>query len=668
VFRGGTVVDGTGKKPFVGDVAVKGGNILAVGPGLSVRAAREVDATGKHVMPGWTDVHTHLDVQCMWDPLLSPSGPSGVTTVVVGNCGVGAAPCRKNGRDFMISTLSAVEDIPGDVIRAGAKWQVDGKDWESFPEYLNCLETLNLACDIAAIIPHSCVRSYILGPERANQTDRPKGPWTHPLTGQEKQAIAACVKEAVEAGAVGFSLNRWWEHRDSQGVLMAGTLADADEIVLCAKAMAEAGGGTFQMHNDFKSYDDIPEDQMDAQLRKEHMRREWAWIRFISKEYGLTVNWLSGADRIPQLDKAIQAGYNIVCQTLVRPQSLIMNWQSRTHPFDSTKAFREIKKHLPVSEWYARLSDPAMRAEIISQLESRCKQDSRTGRILNQLWGPDSFRWASFYPMQEDWDYEPTPDRSIRSVAAAGGRSVLEVSYDAMMREGGKGVIWQAQTEGEVRHHYDFIRRSLLHPKIVPGISDAGAHLAIFQDGVTPTSMISFWARDRKQGLQLPLEFCVQKQARDTAYLYGLYDRGTLEVGKKADINMVDMRALKIHLPEPVNDLPTGAYRWKQEVSGYDMTVVSGVVTFESGLHTGALPGRLVRNPRRGQRPAAALPDVPAAFVGYRSGQASGAGQTTTDAVLESALAASGGASRMSTISLALEEEKKKEEQLASKL
>jgi len=294
VFRNGTVVNGTGSPAFVGDVAIKGGEIHAVGPNLKVTGTREVDVTGKHIMPGWTDIHTHLDVQCMWDPLLSPSGPGGVTTVVMGSCGVGAAPTRKGGRDFMINTLSAVEDIPGEVIREGAKWTVDGKDWESFPEYLKCLEGLSTVCDIATMVPHSCVRGYVLGPELANLSDKPGGPWTHPLTRKDKEAIAACVKESVEAGALGFSITRWWEHRDADGVLCAGTLADADELVLCAKAVAEGGGCMFQMHNDFKSYDDIPEDKMDMGLRKEHFKREWAWMRFIAKEYGLTVNWLGG--------------------------------------------------------------------------------------------------------------------------------------------------------------------------------------------------------------------------------------------------------------------------------------------------------------------------------------------------------------------------------------
>jgi len=659
ILKGGTVVDGNGGAPFVGDVAIKDGNIIAVGANLTIEGARIVNVAGKHVMPGWVDIHTHLDMQCMWDPLLSPSGPSGVTTVVMGSCGVGAAPTRKVGREFMIKTLSAVEDIPAEVIRKGAKWTVGGKDWETFAEYLQCLDTVEKVCDVGTIVPHSCVRNYVLGPDRANLSDRPGGPWTHPLSQADKEAIAACVKESVAAGALGFSTTRWWEHRDNEGILCAGSLADADELILCARAVAEAGSHLFQMHGDFKSYDDVPEDRMDDNLRKEHFEREWSWMRFISKEYGLTVTWL-GTGGEDHLRDHVAQGYKFVCQTLVRPQSLIMNWKSRTHPFEASATFRKIKKDLPSSEWCAELLKLDTRKRIIQEMEDLCKKNSKMGRLFNQFWGPDSFRWANFYPMLPGWDYEPAPDQSIKELAASSGKSAFEVSYDTMMQHGGNGVIWQAQSEN-VTGFYNFLHWRLQQSYYIPGISDAGAHLAIFQDGTSPTSMISFWARDRTRGPKLPLELCVQKQARDTAYLYGLTDRGTLEPGKKADLNVVDMNFLQIHQPEPTNDLPLGAVRWNQCVTGYDMTIVSGVVTFENGKHTGAFPGRIVRKPFTGSEPTN-LPGVPPQFKGYRGGGASAEG-TTAEAILQNALNAEGGASRMSTISLAMEKETQQQEQ-----
>jgi N-acyl-D-amino-acid deacylase len=313
---GGTIVDGTGKPAFVGDVAVSGGQIVAIGPALqrssssssspssspssaaaageAYNAARVIDAAGRYVLPGWTDIHTHYDTQCMWDPLLTPSGPSGVTTVVMGNCGVGAAPARREGREFMMNILSVVEDIPVDVMREGVQWEVQGQEWESFPEWLDALDKLPYAVDVAAMVAHSAVRPFVLGTERCNLSDRKGGPMDHPLTQAEKQAVADCVAEAVAAGAVGFSTSRFTGHRDSAGQLAPASLADADELILIAKAVAEVGGCAIEMVNDFSSYDDIPLNQLDPTLRREHFERELAWITFVAREYGLPVNWLDG--------------------------------------------------------------------------------------------------------------------------------------------------------------------------------------------------------------------------------------------------------------------------------------------------------------------------------------------------------------------------------------
>lgn len=247
VIRNGTVVDGNGGAPFVADVAITAGKISALGPGLSIQGAKEIDASGKHVLPGWTDVHSHFDVQCMWDPLLSPSAGNGVTTVVMGNCGVGAAPCRKEDRDFMVHLLEGVEDIPAESIDAGTKWVVDGMEWESYPEYLDALDKLSYAIDLCSLVSHGQVRQWVLGHARCNLADKPGGPLAAPLTQQEKEEMAAVVKEAVQAGAIGFSTNRFGGHRDTSGVLVPGTLADADELIMIGKAVAEAGGGMFEM-------------------------------------------------------------------------------------------------------------------------------------------------------------------------------------------------------------------------------------------------------------------------------------------------------------------------------------------------------------------------------------------------------------------------------------
>jgi N-acyl-D-aspartate/D-glutamate deacylase len=678
VIRNGTVVDGNGGPAFVGDVAIKDGKIAAVGPSLDVVGLEEIDAAGRHVMPGWTDVHTHYDAQCMWDPLLSPSGPAGVTTVITGNCGVGCAPTRATeaDREFMIGMLGAIEDIPAEVLRQGTKWDVDGeKDWESFPEYLNALEKLHFAVDIACLVPHACVRPYVLGPERADELDRPGAPVANPLTQQEKEAIAECVREAVAAGAIGFSTNRFRDHRDARGILAPGTLASADEVVMCAKACAEAGAKMFDMHSDFVGYDDIQPQKMDPELRKEHYEREWSWIHYIAKEYGLTVQWLGNAS-LEELDKAMANGENIFNQFLLRPQAFIMGFASRGHPFIASTTFRKIQEEVPEEAWEDRLTDPSTRDVILTEVHALLGEDTRFAKMFQGQWGNDK-AWNSFYPITDSvtsgaadgsWDYEPSPEESISSIAKASGRSRLEVAYDHMTSRGCTGTIWRGSPN--VPQFYDMVKERLEHPRIVPGISDAGAHLNIFQDGTTPTTILTHWARDRHNKSNgtggLSIEHCVQKQARDTAYMYGLTDRGTLEVGKKADINIVNMEELKILDPIHVYDFPTGAPRWDQKCVGYDVTIQAGVVTFRQGESTGALPGKLVRNTP--QLPAEDLPDVPMEFISYRRSVIDEEDGMSAEQQLQKSLEAESGISHQSRVSQAMEDEAAKQAKQNSKL
>ena len=317
--------------------------------------AREVDCSDRHIMPGWTDVHTHFDAQAMWDPLLAPSGPAGVTTVIAGNCGVGATPTRadQEGRDFMLNCLGFVEDIPTDVITEGVQWEhPSGKPWESFGEYLDTLDSCDLAIDIGVMVTHGAVRPYVLGPERCNQSDKRGGPFENPLTLDEKKAVAECVRESIEAGAIGFSSSRFFGHRDLQGNLVPGSLADADEMVLISKAVAEGGGGMIEMINDFSIYDDLPHAGLDETLRNEHYEREKDWIRFVASEYKLPVHWtefptapgggpgaaIGGRDKAEATDEFIETaaaeGLDIKKQMVVRPQSLIFSFRSRLHPFN----------------------------------------------------------------------------------------------------------------------------------------------------------------------------------------------------------------------------------------------------------------------------------------------------------------------------------------------
>jgi N-acyl-D-amino-acid deacylase len=376
-----------GTPPVVGDIAIKDDKIVAVGPNLDVVGAQEVDATGKHLLPGWTDVHSHMDAQCMWDPLLQPSAAGGVTTIVMGNCGVSAAPCRKEDRDFMLHLLEGVEDIPAESMDAGIKWaDDDGFEWETFPEYMDALDKLHYSADITAMISHGQVRSWVMG-DRCNDADKPGGPIASPLTYEEKQACADVVKEAIAAGAVGFSINRFAGHRDSHGVLVPGTLADADELIMIGKAVAEAGGGVYEMAHDFSGYDDIPGNKRTPERVQEHNEREWKWFVFLAAEYGLTVNCGTGGGQymrdmlvkqnelIKQQGSAVTPG-KLTYQVFARPQAVIMGWNSRACPFNGVAAFDEIKQ-LPWGEKYALLSQPQMRDQIlVRQIHVSCILDA----------------------------------------------------------------------------------------------------------------------------------------------------------------------------------------------------------------------------------------------------------------------------------------------------
>ncbi len=663
IVRNGTIVDGTGTKKYVGDVIIIGSKIVEVGRNVAskygVPNKYDIDATGKIVCPGWTDVHTHYDAQAMWDPLCQPSGPAGVTTVITGNCGVGCAPTRntKKGRDFMVNTLGVIEDIPGDVLRQGIKWKLNnGKPWESFPEYLQCMEELNFACDIGALIPHSQIRPWVLGEDRAALADLPGGPFKTPILETEKKEMAAIVKEAIEAGALGFSTNRFYGHRDGNNTLAAGTLADVDEVVYMAKAMAEAGGGMLEMHNDFRSYDDIPEQAMDPKLRSEHAKRENKWIHFVAREYGLPINWLGGVP--PEVLNRWQMNDELIYnQMLVRPQSMILSFPSRFHPFTASKTLRTMKSNNTLT--YENLVKS--KTIIIEEVKNVMKQDTRVGKIIRESWNDDNF--ATYYPITETFDYEPATEESILNRARKAGTTCLEYAYDHMLTKNASGVIWNGNSNN-VTDFYEARLKDFSSPYIVPGISDAGAHLAIFQDGTTPTSMISFWARDRKKGHGFTLEYAVKKQARDTAYMYGLTDRGTLEKGKKADLNIIDFDHLHIHHPELVHDLPTGAPRWSQKVTGYDFTILSGEITFENGKHTGVLPGKLVKNPRHLKERIARrmpLPDVPDEFKGYRKNMRidENGSVNDMDTMLQASLNAESGISNASRIANVLEEEQR---------
>lgn len=427
----------------------------------------------------------------------------------------------------MMNILGVVEDIPIEVMREGVQWEVGGVPWESFPQWLDALDQLPLAIDIAAMVAHSAVRPFVLGIDRCNLGDRKGGPADNPLTQVEKQAIADCVQEAVAAGAVGFSTSRFTGHRDSEGRLAPGSLADTDELILIAKAVAEVGGCTIEMVNDFSSYDDIPLNKLDPERRQEHFDRELGWIEFVAREYGLPVNWLDGVGNTPKSSHPCwrqwaEEGLPIDRQVIVRPQALIFSWRSRMHPFVACSTFKRIREEVASPDsWAEHLAKPHVREAIISEYYEMMEEDddSAVARIQRRSWAPNSKRWARLYPMVHGFDYDPPSKKSAQALAAAGQQPIIEFVYSHMMTNNCCGTIWEGGY-ADMTRLYDHLYRNMMDPQVLPGVSDAGAHLNLFQDGTSPTNMLSYWARDRVRGPQMTIEHAVQKQARNTAYRY----------------------------------------------------------------------------------------------------------------------------------------------------
>ncbi len=570
IIRGGTIVDGTGGDRFTGDIAVKDGLIAQVGE-VRGQAAEEIDASGMIVTPGFVDIHTHYDGQATWDQEMAPSSWHGVTTVVMGNCGVGFAPAHPERRDWLIGLMEGVEDIPGTALAEGMKW-----DWETFPEYLGALEKLPRTVDIGTHVPHGAVRAYVLG-------DRER-PGAVP-TPDDIAAMAGIVEDGVRAGALGFSTSRTVLHRSVDGEVVPGTTATAEELVEIGRAMGRAGHGVFEMASD--------------------MMREWnefGWMGHLSRETGLPVTFAalqSIAKELP-LEEQIAAmraendnGANIVAQIALRGNGIVMAWQGTVHPFRLRPSWQAIAD-LPWEEQRARLLDPAFKAQLLAEANdfSEVNPDI-AGLVMVVCCG-----WTMMYEMDPDFDYEPQAGESIAARAADAGLSGEEYAYDLLCRDAGKGFIYLPilnYADGNL----DFLEALQAADDTVNSLSDGGAHCGTICDAASPTFMLQHWVRDRKRGGRLSLERAVQRQCRDTARLYGLEDRGVIAPGYLADLNVIDMQRLRLGKPWLAFDLPAGGKRLLQKADGYVATIKSGVVTFREGRWTGATPGGLIRGPQR---------------------------------------------------------------------
>jgi len=621
LITNGLIVDGTGaRKGFVGDIGIKDGKIASVVEGSSKGAEADtvIDAQGQIVAPGWIDIHTHIDGQITWDASVHPLAANGVTTAVMGNCGVGFAPCPADRRTFLMELMEGVEDIPLGALDTGIKWE-----WETFPEFLNVLGKKEMSLDVAAFVAHGPIRAQVLG-ERANFSDRKGGPTNAPVTDEEIQRMAALVKEAIQAGAVGFSSSRTLLHRDRRGILVPGSCASEAEVMAIGHALKDGGGGVFEMASDFTCFDDEPHSDSNHVRRLQHFGREWVWMKRVSlltpvcfclgiPSAGPASQAKGFRSMIRMIEEGDADGCHLHSQVFVRPQSILMCWDSLSHPFaDCPTYVRSVRKEKKADK--KLLADPAIRESIVQEaihfltapdedshhgiaLPSSCNDDEEGPGNLNcsaggagalarmMLKNPGIlFKWSE--------GGEPTREDSAEAVAKAKGCHVAEVVYDWLCEENCSSVLIYMFMNYADKSCEDSLEM-LKHPLTVPGLGDAGAHLGFLSDAGVTTYLLTRYVRDTKR---LTLEHAVHKHTQACASLFGFHDRGTLEVGKRADINIFRLSDLSIDCPKFIRDLPTGAARWIQETHGYSHTILSGVVTYKDGKPTGSRPGRLVRS------------------------------------------------------------------------
>lgn len=571
VIRGGTLVDGTGQAPRRADLAIDGDRITAVGSDLA-KGHREIDADGQLVTPGWVDIHAHYDAQATWDPMLSPSSEHGVTTVVLGNCGVGFAPVRESLRNELIDLMEAVEDIPGAAMHEGIEWE-----WETFPEFMDALERRDHAIDYGLQVPHCALRAYVMGQ---------RGIDNEFATADDIVEMQRIVREALRAGALGFSTSRTEMHNTLQGDPVPGTFAQRDELFGIGAALAAENAGVFQMA---VTHREVP--------------REMSWMKELARETGRMVTFnLQQIDEAPDLYKEALRGLdearaegitNLRGQFSGRPVGVLMGWETSVHPFLGHPEYVKLMK-LPVRERLERLRRPELKARLLENGALRIDALPKNAPIPAIFLQFLTAATHKMYPMGARQDYEPDPSDSVAGRVKSSGRSPAEIVYDALMDQDGKGLLY-FPLFGYATSRFDAIEETLLHPQTGISLADGGAHCGAICDAGTPTFMLTHWVRDRTRGARLPIEFIVRRQTRDTAHQYGLLDRGVLKPGLKADVNVIDLERLGLGLPEMRHDFPAAGRRLYQGATGYRATLVSGQVIFEEGKATGALPGSLVR-------------------------------------------------------------------------
>lgn len=573
LIRGGTIVDGFGGTPYQGDVGIVGDKIAAIGAHLG-SAKREIDATGMFVTPGFVDIHTHYDGQATWDQEMAPSSWHGVTTIVMGNCGVGFAPAEPSKHDWLIGLMEGVEDIPGSALAEGMSW-----NWETFPEYLDALEQLPRTVDVAAQVPHGAVRAYVMGDRGAANEDP---------TETDIARMAAIVEEGLKAGALGFSTSRTILHKSIEGELVPGTTATEAELMGIGAAVGRAGHGVFELSSDL-----LPEWD------------EFGWMGRLSRDYGVPVTFtaLQSPIKATPFDQQLSqmraenaSGARILAQISMRATGLILGFQASFHPFSFKPSYRAIVEQ-PWEQQLKSLQDPAFKAKLLAE------PNEPMGGDLQMIADLMANAFSMQYAMGDGFNYEPTVEESIQYLASQAGMSSAEYAYDLLLSDNGNGFIYFPLLN-YADGNYNFLEQPMRSDDCINSLSDGGAHCGTICDAAATTFMLQYWVRDRKSG-RISLQEAIRRQCHDTAVLYGLNDRGVLAEGYLADLNIIDMSAIRLGAPWVARDLPAGGRRLLQQADGYVATIKSGCVTFLEGKMQGPTPGGLIRGPQAVQASSA---------------------------------------------------------------
>ena len=561
IIKNGSIYDGKGSEPYQADIAISNEKIVEIGD-IKGEAKKVIDAEGKIVTPGFVDIHTHYDGQVTWDPYLRPSTYHGVTTVVMGNCGVGFSPCKPDQRDWLIGLMEGVEDIPGTALHEGIDWE-----WESFPEYLDALEKKPLAIDVGTQIPHGAVRAYVMGERGINHEEASQ---------EEIDRMKEIVQEAIKAGAYGFSTSRTEKHNDVNGNLTPSITAHKNELVEIAKSLGEINKGVLQGISDFYDF------ESEFDIFKAMSKQSGRPISITVEQQDARPEWWE--QLLDGIEDAQSEGINMYGQVPPRATGILMGLTATLNPFRFHPTYMEIAD-LALEE----------RVEIMSNDEFKEKLLSDNAVSINPLVDEIVNSYSKMFKLGEPANYEPDPEMSFESLANSSNMTAQEIAYDAMLEKDGRALIYHPLFNYQTGD-LSLVEKMLKHPYTISGLGDAGAHCGAISDASFPTTLVQHWSRDRSRGSKLPLETVIKMQTSETANLLGIKDRGVLEKGYKADINIIDYEGLTLHEPEIINDLPAGGRRLVQKASGYDYTIVSGEVAFIKGEATGALNGRLIRN------------------------------------------------------------------------